>query len=76
MKLKDLKNKLDQLTSDELELELDSQDLALLPCEIYLTYDTLDGEVFGAFVSEQRCTEEVEEVGCGMQTIRLVGNNI
>lgn len=45
-----------------------------LPSEVYATYDITDGEVFCAFVSKKQCEKEADECGCGMQTIRLVGN--
>ena len=46
-----------------------------LPAEIYVTYDTHDGEVLCAFVDKEQCKREAEECGCGMQTVRLVSND-
>lgn len=42
-----------------------------LETDIYVTYDELDGDVYGAFDSEGRCKIEAEESGCGMKTMKL-----
>lgn len=76
MKLKDLKNQLDQLSEEELnqESQYGLNATGQLPSEIYVTYDRKDGEIFCAFVNKLQCENEAEECGCGMQIVRFITN--
>ena len=41
------------------------------PLDIFMTYDRLDGEVFAAFTSKNRCELESEECQTPMQQTKL-----
>ena len=47
---------------------------AIEPTEIYITYDSSDGEVFCAFTDKERCETEANESGCSMKAINLYTN--